>query len=102
MYTPVSSLEAFAIVKFTVTIVTFPLFVRVLKLSLTKIRSLKIPFVIFHKVVGGGKPAAWHVTVVVFPSLVTELDIGLTTAISAKCIYIKHETDIDASVWTIG
>ena len=51
MYTPVSSLEAFVIVKFTLTLVTFPYPVGALILSLTDTLSLKVPF---HITVGGG------------------------------------------------
>ena len=50
MYTPVSSLEAFVIVKFTVTLVTFPYPVGTLTLSLTDTLPLKI----LHTTVGGG------------------------------------------------
>ena len=52
MYTPVSSLEAFVIVKFTLTLVTFPYPVGTL--SLTDILSLKVPLVLLHTTVGGG------------------------------------------------
>ena len=96
-YTPVSSLEAFVIVKFKLTLVTFPLLVRVLKLSLTDTWLLKIPLVLLHTVVGGGKPVASHVTVVAFPSSIIELNIGLTLAISVQYIIIIHETDV--SIW---
>ena len=54
MYTPVSSLEAFVIVKFTLTLVTFPYPVGTLTLSLTDTLSLKVPLVLFHTTVGGG------------------------------------------------
>ena len=54
MYTPVSSLEAFVIVKFTLTLVTFPYPVGTLTLSLTDALSLKIPLVLLHTIVGGG------------------------------------------------
>ena len=51
VYTPVSSLEAFVIVKFTLTLVTFPYPVGTLTLSLTDTLSLNI---VFHTTVGGG------------------------------------------------
>ena len=54
MYTPVSSLEAFVIVKFTLTLVTFPYSVGTLILSLTDTLSLKVPLVLLHATVGGG------------------------------------------------
>ena len=54
MYTPVSSLEAFVIVKFTLTLVTFPYPLRTLTLSLTDTPSLKVPLILFHVIVGGG------------------------------------------------
>ena len=54
MYTPVSSLEAFVIVKFTLTLVTFPFPVGTLTLSLTDTLSLKVPLVLLHTTVGGG------------------------------------------------
>ena len=54
MYTPVSSLEAFVIVKFTLTLVTFPYPVGTLTLSLTDTLSLKVPLVLLHTTVGGG------------------------------------------------
>ena len=54
MYTPVSSLEAFIIVKFTLTLVTFPYPVETLTLSLTDTLSLKFPLVLLHTIVGGG------------------------------------------------
>ena len=54
VYTPVSSLEAFVIVKFTLTLVSFPHPVGTLTLSLTDTLSLKIPLVLFHTTVGGG------------------------------------------------
>ena len=54
MYTPVSSLEAFVIVKFTLTLVIFPYPVGTLTLSLTDTLSLKIPLVLLHTIIGGG------------------------------------------------
>ena len=54
VYTPVSSLEAFVIVKFTLTLVTFPFPVGTLTLSLTDTLSLKIPLILLHTTVGGG------------------------------------------------
>ena len=54
VYTPVSSLEASVIVKFTVTLVTFPYPVGTLTLSLIDTLSLKIPLILFHTTVGGG------------------------------------------------
>ena len=54
MYTPVSSLEAFVIVKYTLTLVTFPYPVGTLTLSLTDNLSLKVPLVLLHTTVGGG------------------------------------------------
>ena len=54
VYIPVSSLEAFVIVKFTLTLVTFPYPVGTLTLSLTDTLSLKIPLILFHTTVGGG------------------------------------------------
>ena len=54
VYTPVSSLEAFVIIKFTLTLVTFPYPVGTLTLSLTDTLSLKIPLILFHTTVGGG------------------------------------------------
>ena len=54
MYTPVSSLEAIAIVKFTLNLVTFPYPVGTLTLSLTNTLSLKVPLVKLHTIVGGG------------------------------------------------
>ena len=55
MYTPVSSLEAFVIVKFTLTLVTFPYLVGTLILSLTDtLVSLNVPLVLIHTTVGGG------------------------------------------------
>ena len=54
VYTPVSSLEAFVIVKFTLTLVTFPHPVGTLILSPTDTISLKIPLILFHTTVGGG------------------------------------------------
>ena len=54
MYTPVSSLEAFVIVKFTLILVTFPYPVGTLTLSLTDTLSLKVPSVLLHTTVGGG------------------------------------------------
>ena len=53
-YTPVSSLEAFVIVKFTLTLVTFPYPVGTLTLSLTDTLSLNISLILFHTTVGGG------------------------------------------------
>ena len=69
VYTPVSSLEAFVIVKFTLTLVTFPFPVRMLTLSLTDTLLLNVPLVLFNITVGGGKPNASHVIVIVLPSL---------------------------------
>ena len=77
MYTPVSSLEAFVIVKFTLTLVTFSYPVGTLTLSLTDTLSLKFPLVILHTA-GPGYPMASHVIVVVFPSLTIVLFIALT------------------------
>ena len=54
MYTPVSSLEAFVTVKFTLTLVTFPYPVGTLTISLTDTLSLKVPLVLLHTTVGGG------------------------------------------------
>ena len=54
VYTPVSSLEVFVIIKFTLTLVTFPYPVGTLTLSLTDTLSLKIPLIPFHTTVGGG------------------------------------------------
>ena len=54
VYTPVSSLEAFAIVKFTLTLVTFPNPVRRLTLLLIDTLSLNFPLSFFHTIVGGG------------------------------------------------
>ena len=54
VYTPVSSLEAFAIVKFTLTLVTFPFSVGRLMISLTDTLSLKFPLVLLQTTVGGG------------------------------------------------
>ena len=54
VYTPESSLEAFVIIKFTLTLVTFPYPVGTLTLSLTDTLSLKIPLLLFHTTVGGG------------------------------------------------
>ena len=54
VYTPVSSLEAFDIVKFTLTLVTFPYPVGTLTLSLTDTLSLKIALTLFHVTDGGG------------------------------------------------
>ena len=71
VYTPVSSLEAFVIVKFTLTLVTFPYPVGTLTLLLTDTLSLKIPSILFHTTVGGGYPSASHVTVVVFPLVIS-------------------------------
>ena len=84
MYTPVSSLEAFVIVKFTLTLVTFPYPVGTLTLSLTDTLSLKIPLILFHTTVGRGYPNASHVIVVVFLSLTIVSLKGLTVAIPIK------------------
>ena len=54
VYTPVSSLEAFVIVKFTLTLVIFPYPVGILTLSLTDTLSLKLQMIPFHTTVGGG------------------------------------------------
>ena len=56
MYTPVSSLEAFVIVKFTLTLVTFPYPVGTLTLSLIDTPPLEIPgpLVLLHTTVGRG------------------------------------------------
>ena len=83
VYTPVSSLEAFVIVKFTLTLVTFPYPVGTLTLSLTDTLSLKISLALLHTMVGGGKPIASHVTVVLFPSPTIVLGIESTIDISA-------------------
>ena len=69
MYSPVSSLEAFVIIKFTLTLVTFPYPVGALTLLLTNTLSLKLPSSLLHTTVGGGYPNASHVIAVVFPSL---------------------------------
>ena len=53
-YIPVSSLEAFVIVKFTFTLVTFPYPVGALILLLTDTLSLKFPLNLVHSTVGGG------------------------------------------------
>ena len=53
VYTPVSSLEAFVIAKLTLTLVTFPLPVGTLTLSLTDTLSLKFPSALLHTIVGG-------------------------------------------------
>ena len=53
VYTPVSSLEAFVIVKFAFTLVTFPYPVGVL-IPLTDTLLLKFPLILFHTTVGGG------------------------------------------------
>ena len=53
-YTPASSLETFVIVKFTLTLVTFPSPVGTLTLSLTDTLSLIVPLVLVHTTVGGG------------------------------------------------
>ena len=70
-YNPVSSLLAFVIVKFTLTLVTFPFPVGTPTLSLTDTLSLKVPLVLLHSIVGGGYPIASHVIVVVSPSVIT-------------------------------
>ena len=87
VYTPVSSLEAFVIVKFTLTLVTFPYPVGTLTLSLTDTVSLKIPLILFHITVGRGLPNTSHLIVVVLPSLTlsTLLDNSIS-AITNKCI----------------
>ena len=54
VYTPVSFLEAFVIVKFTFTLVTFPYPVGTLKLLLTDTLSLKPPLGLLHTTVGEG------------------------------------------------
>ena len=54
MYTPVSSREAFIIVKLTLTLVTFPHPVGVPVLLLTDTLSLKFPSSLLHTIVGGG------------------------------------------------
>ena len=54
MYTPVSSLEAFVIVKFTLTLVTFPYPVGTLMLSLNDNLSLKVPLVLLQTIVDAG------------------------------------------------
>ena len=56
VYTPVSSLEAFVIVKFTLTLVTFPFPVGTLTLSLTDtlLHILKASLNLLHATVGGG------------------------------------------------
>ena len=54
VYTPVSSLRVFVIIKFTLTLVTFPYLVGTLTLSLTDTLSLKVPLVLLHTIVGGG------------------------------------------------
>ena len=53
-YTPVSSLEAFVIVKFTLTLVIFPYPVGMLTLSLTDTLSLKVPVSLVIATVGEG------------------------------------------------
>ena len=77
MYAPVSSLEAFVIVKFNLTLLTFPYSVGTLILSLIDILLLKVPLVLLHTTVSG-YPMASHVIVVVFPSLTIVLLNGLT------------------------
>ena len=79
MYTPVSSLEAFVIVKFTLTLVIFPYPIGTLTLSPTDTLSIKVPLVLLHTIVGGGYPNASHVIVVVFLSLTFVLCNGLLT-----------------------
>ena len=81
VYTPVSSLEAFVIVKFTLTLVIFPSPIGVLTPSLTDTLSLKIPLIVFHTTVGGGYPTASHVIVVVFPSLITTVVLSVKISI---------------------
>ena len=54
MYTPISSIEGFVIIKFTLILVTFPYPVGTLTLSLTDTLSLKVPLVLFHTTIGGG------------------------------------------------
>ena len=55
MYIPVYSLEAFVIVKFTLTLVTFPYLVGTLILPLTNnLVLLNVPLVLLHTTVGGG------------------------------------------------
>ena len=80
MYTPVSSLEAFVIVKFTLTLVTSPYPVGIIILLLIDILSLKVSSVLLHAT-GLGYPMASHVIVVVSPSLITVLRNGLTIVI---------------------
>ena len=53
-YSPVSSLKTFIIVKFTLTLVTFPYPVGTLTLSLTNTLLLKFPLSLLHTTVGGG------------------------------------------------
>ena len=73
MYTPVSSLEAFVIVKFALTLVIFPG-----KLSLTDTLSLKVPLVLFHTIVGGGYPIVSHIISVELFSLIITVVMLLT------------------------
>ena len=80
MYTPVSSLEAFVIVKFTLILIAFSYPVGTLTISLTDTLSLKIPLVLLH-IAGPGYPMASHVIVVIFPSLTIVLFNGLTIVI---------------------
>ena len=54
VYTPVSSLKEFVIVKFTLTLVTFPFPVGTLTLSLTDTLSLRVSLILFHTIVGEG------------------------------------------------
>ena len=54
VYTPVSSLQAFVIIRFMLTLVTIPFPVGTLTLSLTDTLSLKFPSILFHITVGGG------------------------------------------------
>ena len=81
MYSPASSLETFVIVKFTLTLITFPYPVGALTLSLTDTLSLKFPSSLLHTTVGGGYPNASHVIMAVFLSLTVLLIKGLTVAI---------------------
>ena len=81
VYIPVSSLEAFVIVKFTFTLVTFPYPVGALILPLTDTLSLKFPLNLVHSTVGRGYPSASHMIVVVSSSLIIILFSGLTVAV---------------------
>ena len=84
MYSPVLSLMAFVIVKFTLTLVTFPYPVGTLTLSLTDTLSLESSLLLLHMTVGGGYPSASHRTVALFVSLIITPSNTLTTSVSPK------------------